>query len=163
MLTAVAIRNPQPAEPPTGAGGTSAGPAMRWRVDRRYLAAKIGVLVAAVTSTVLMIIGSDRPGSVLAAAVSLAAAGYLLRDLVAPVSLAADQHGMSVRHGFAARARLSWAEIERIQIDQRTRLGIPSETLEIDAGAQLFLLGRGDLGAAPAEVARKLSGLRPPA
>jgi hypothetical protein len=137
----------------------SAARARQWRVDPRLAVAKLVVVTAAVITTVMLARAGDRPGWVLGGAVSLAAAGYALRDLMAPVRLSADQQGLTVRHGFAARAHLSWTEVERIRVDQRSRLGIPAEALEIDAGEQLFLLGRGDLGAAPTEVAQVLAQL----
>ena len=62
-------------------------------------------------------------------------AGWALRDLIAPVRLAADADGVTVVTGFARRRRhLPWAQIERVRVDRRDRLGLRSEMLEIDAG-----------------------------
>lgn len=108
----------------------------------------------------LLFAGEDRVQLVLA---GLAAAGLLawvLRDLVAPVRLAADTEGITVIQGFARRRRLPWAAVESIRVERRTRRGITAETLEIDAGESLHLFGRYDLDAPPEEVAAALETAR---
>lgn len=108
----------------------------------------------------LLFAGDDRVQLVLA---GLAAAGLLvwaLRDLVAPVRLAADPEGITVVQGFARRRRLPWAAVESIRVERRTRRGITAETLEIDAGESLHLFGRYDLDAPPEEVAAALETAR---
>lgn len=108
----------------------------------------------------LLFAGEDRVQLVLA---GLAAAGLLvwaLRDLVAPVRLAADPEGITVVQGFARRRRLPWAAVESIRVERRSRRGITAETLEIDAGESLHLFGRYDLDAPPEEVAAALETAR---
>ena len=97
---------------------------------------------------------------VLAGAVAIALAGWALRDVVAPVRLAADPEGVTVVTGFAGRRRLSWAQIERVRLDRRERLGLTSEMLEIDADDALFLFTMHDLGADPHDVLAELQQLR---
>lgn len=111
----------------------------------------------------LLFAGGDpvRPGLA-----GLAAAGLLawaLRDVVAPVRLAADPDGLTVLRGFAGRRRLPWNAVESIRLDRRARRGITAETLEIDAGDSLHLFGRRDLDAPLDEVAAALDEARPTA
>ncbi|MGI5212742.1 PH domain-containing protein [Plantactinospora sp. CA-290183] len=87
--------------------------------------------------------------------------GWAARDLLAPVRLCADADGITVVSGYAGRRRIPWTEIERITVDTRPRLGLRTETLEIDTGSSLHLLGRYDLDAPPAEVAEALHAVRP--
>jgi hypothetical protein len=130
----------------------------RWRVDPRLTGMRIaGTLIFAVAAVLLR---ADRLGlglSVLAAAVLL---GYSVRDLVAPVRLAADTEGITLISGIARRVRLRWDEIERVRVDRRRRLGTVSELLEIDTGETLHLFSSYDLGTTPREVERVLSELR---
>jgi Bacterial PH domain len=105
--------------------------------------------------------GRDDPVQwFLAAVVTIGLAGWALRDLVAPVRLAADPDGVTVVVGFAGCRRLAWPEIERVRLDRRDRLGLRSELLEVDAGDYLYLFGRYDLGAEPEEVLASLQALR---
>ena len=89
---------------------------------------------------------------VLAGAIAAGLLGWALRDVVAPVRLAADAQGVTVIEGFARRRRLSWAEIERVRVDRRDRLGIATELLELDADEALYLYSQHDLGGDPHEV-----------
>jgi hypothetical protein len=97
---------------------------------------------------------------VLAVAVVLGLCGWALRDLVAPVRLAADHDGVTVISGFARRRRLAWAQVERIRMDRREHRGLRSETLEIDAGDSIYLYTVHDLGADPVAVLATLEALR---
>lgn len=108
----------------------------------------------------LLFADGDRVQLVLAGLAAAALVGWGLRDLVAPVRLAADPEGITVIQGFAGRRRLPWAAVEAITVDRRTRRGLTSETLEIDAGESLHLFGRYDLDAAPEEVAQVLRAAR---
>jgi hypothetical protein len=96
----------------------------------------------------------------LAAVVAIALAGWALRDLIAPVRLAADPDGVTVVVGYAGRRRLAWSQIERVRIDRRERLGLRSQLLELDAGDSLYLFSVHDLGADPEEVLGSLLALR---
>jgi Bacterial PH domain len=62
--------------------------------------------------------------------------------------------------GFAGRRHLDWPQVEDVRVERRPRLGITTETLEIDAGETLHLFSRYDLGAEPADVAGTLNALR---
>jgi hypothetical protein len=132
--------------------------ALSWRVSRQLtwvkgLAAAAFVLIAVVS-------WPDRTET-FAALVGVALMGaYALRDLVAPVRLAADADGVTVISGYAGRRRLAWSEIERVRVDRRTRLGLRSEMLEIDAGESLFLFSTYDLNAPCADVEEALHQLR---
>lgn len=96
----------------------------------------------------------------LAELAAAALAGWAVRDLVAPVRLAADAEGVTVIHGFAGRRRLPWPAVEAVRLERRTRRGLTAETLEIDAGESLHLFGRYDLDAPLDEVAEALQEAR---
>ncbi len=116
---------------------------------------------AALVGLGLLLADGDRVRLALAVLVAAGLAGWALRDLLAPVRLAVDPAGVTVAHGFAGRRRLDWAAVEAITVDRRSRLGLASELLEIDAGESLHLFGRYDLGAPPDEVADALRAARP--
>jgi hypothetical protein len=161
---------PPPADPPTGArgvaaagreGAESATPADAgsgpWRADRRLTVFKvIGVLIFAAAALLV----ADQVGTFLLAVAALLCLGYAVRDLVAPVRLAADADGLTVIRGYLGHARLSWSDIDHVRVDRRSRLGLRSEFLEIDAGDHLYLLSSYDLSAEPAAVAAALARLR---
>jgi hypothetical protein len=89
---------------------------------------------------------------VLAGAIAAGLLGWALRDLLAPVRLAADPSGVTVVEGFARHRWLSWAKIERVRVDRRERLGLATAMLEVDADEALYLFSMHDLGADPHEV-----------
>jgi Bacterial PH domain len=130
-----------------------------WRIRPVVPVAKLLGAVGIVA--LVLAFGRDDPVQwFLAAVVTIGLAGWALRDLVAPVRLAADPDGVTVVVGFAGRRRLAWPEIERVRLDRRDRLGLRSELLEVDAGDYLYLFGRYDLGAEPEEVLASLQALR---
>ncbi|MFG1868029.1 PH domain-containing protein [Micromonospora arborensis] len=135
-------------------------PVRQWRVPTSLPAVK---LVGAVLLVALGLLFADGDPVRLAVAVLAAAAlaGWAVRDLVAPVRLAVDAAGLTVIQGFAGRRLLPWSTVEAIAVDRRQRLGLSSETLEIDAGDSLHLFGRYDLGATPEEVAAEVRAARP--
>jgi hypothetical protein len=102
----------------------------------------------------------DRVPWVLAGAVAAGLAVWALRDLVAPIRLAADAEGVTVIDGFARRRWLPWAEIDRVRLDRRERLGLTAELLEVDADDALYLYSMHDLGADPRDVLDELEQLR---
>lgn len=73
--------------------------------------------------------------------------------------LAADPAGVSVRT-LTARHRLQWSDVDRLAVDERTRLGRTVRTLEIESGDLLVVFGRYTLGADPADVRDALLRLR---
>ena len=97
---------------------------------------------------------------VLAGAVASGLAIWALRDLIAPVRLAADPARVTVVAGYLRRRWLPWEQIERVRLDRRERLGLSSELLEIDADDALFLFSMHDLGADPHDVLAELDDLR---
>ena len=133
------------------------GPArLRYTPDRRYTAlALVGVGVAALAFA----LGDDRPGRLLAVLAAVVLGAYVLGDLVFSPRLIADRSGLTIRSPFT-RATVRWDQVETIRADARSRFGIRSTTLEIDAGAVLAVLSRRALGADPAEVAGLLGALR---
>ncbi|MEH1016812.1 PH domain-containing protein [Micromonospora sp. CPCC 206060] len=134
-------------------------PSTTWRVPIGLPVLKLAGGVLLVAAGLLLAAGDPvRPG--LAVLVAAGLAGWAVRDLVAPVRLAVDPHGVTVIRGFAGRRRLDWAVVERISVDTRPRRGLRTETLEIDAGDALYLFGRYDLGAEPATVADILWAVR---
>lgn len=139
----------RPASSPTG---------LRWRVSRGMTALKCGVTVVLGLATAFFADG--RPAVTAALVATVVAGGYALRDLLAPVRLAADPDGVTVVAGYAGHRRLEWAQIERIRVEARNRAGLRSEFLEIDTGDTLHLLSTYDLNARPADVAEELARLR---
>ena len=88
-------------------------------------------------------------------------AGYGLRDVVGRERLRADASGMRIGTGFAGHRDLPWSQVERVRIDQRLRLGVRTDMLEVDAGESLFLFSRYDLGADPQDALEALEAVRP--
>jgi hypothetical protein len=130
-----------------------------WRIKPVLPVTKALGAVAVVV--LVLAFGRDDPVQwFLAAVVAIALAGWALRDLIAPVRLAADPDGVTVVVGYAGRRRLAWSQIERVRIDRRDRLGLRSQLLELDAGDSLYLFSVHDLGADPEEVLGSLLALR---
>jgi hypothetical protein len=161
MLGAVELRPPtmpgdhSPDDQPTHDGRD--GP-MAWRVDRRFTIAKV---VGAVVFAAVAVLTFPDPGQVLVAGLAAALlAALAVRDALAPVRVAADEGGITVVAGFAGRRRLAWSELERIRVDERIRLGLRSQLLELDSGDNLYFFGAADLGAPVADVAEHLARLR---
>jgi hypothetical protein len=130
-----------------------------WRIRPVLPVTKL--LGAAAIVALVLAFGRDDPVQwFLTAAVGLGLAGWALRDLIAPVRLAADPDGITVVVGFAGHRRLGWSEIERVRLDRRDRLGVRTQLLEVDAGDHLYLFSRYDLGAEPEGVLDALLALR---
>jgi hypothetical protein len=129
----------------------------RWRVPRKV---PVGKLVVAAIVALLGLAGATEAWQLGVAAVAVAGLmAWAVRDLAAPVRLAADPTGVTVTTGFARRRRLPWSRVERVRVDARRR----SRVLEVDAGDTLYLFSRYDLGADLDEVASELDALRPAA
>lgn len=132
---------------------------MEWRVARKLPAVKL--VAAALFALLGAFVATDVVGRSL---VALAAAGLVAsaaRDLVLPVRLRADAEGLTLVAGVARRRRLPWSQIERVRLDERQRLGLRTELLEIDTGDELHFLGERDLGVPPAEALTALTALAP--
>lgn len=114
----------------------------------------------AVIGLAALVGGNDPVRWFLAVACAIALLAWGARDLIAPVRLAADHAGVTVVVGYAGRRRLAWADIERVRMDRRERLGLRSNLLEVDAGDALYLFSANELGADPEAVLRTLLELR---
>jgi len=153
----------RPIPAPQGEPAASVKPdgPVRWRVDGRLTAFRIaGACLLAIATLTFVTVSGDRMGMVLCGLGTLLLGGYALRDIVAPVRLAADRDGVTVVVGYARHERLPWAQIERVRLDQRRRLGTRAELVEIDTGEDLYLFSQYDLGARPDEVVEVLRTLR---
>jgi hypothetical protein len=102
---------------------------------------------------------ADPAGRILlgVAAVGLLAVGAA--DLLLRPRLAADRAGIQVRT-LASRHRLPWSAIQRVDVDEHTRYGLTSRTLELEAGELFVVLSKRTLGADPRDVADTLARIR---
>jgi hypothetical protein len=139
---------PEPVEIPTE---------VTYRVPMRHTLVSIGIAAVLVLGAWF---AGEPAGWLICGLVAIGFCGYAARDLLAPVRLRADRHGVEVIRGYAGHARHAWQEIDRVRLDERIRLGREVQTLELDAGEALYILGARDLGAPPAEVAATLDALR---
>ena len=132
---------------------------MQWRVKPVLPVTKLMGAVAIVVLTAAFA-GPDPIRWAIALVVALALALWSLRDLLAPVRLAADASGVTIIAGFARRRHLPWSAVERVRVDRRIHRGLRSETLELDAGDAIYLFSANDLGALPEDVVVTLADLR---
>jgi len=132
---------------------------MQWRI-KPVLPVTKGMGALAIVVLAAAFAGRDPVRWLLAAVLAVTLAGWALRDLVAPVRLAADGAGVTVISGFARRRHLPWARIERVRVDHSTRRGLRTELLELDAGESIYLFSAHELGAMPEDVAVALADLR---
>jgi hypothetical protein len=117
-------------------------------------------LLGAVVAALLAGFDGDPAGRLLVGLAALALfvlGGY--DSLITP-RLVASATGLAVRTGLR-RVQLAWTQIEDVRLDERSRLGRSSRTLEIDAGRDLLVLGRHSLGREPREVYELVSAFRP--
>ncbi len=132
-------------------------PAVRFGPDRRLMAlAGVGAVIA----LVLSVSASDAPGRLLFAVATLVLLGYIAGDLIWSPRLAADQAGVRIRTPFT-RVDLGWDEIEGVRADVRSRYGLRSTTLEVDAGEVFVVFSRRSLGVDPETAAGLLAAMRP--
>ncbi|MCT9930273.1 PH domain-containing protein [Planotetraspora sp. A-T 1434] len=131
-------------------------PRHEWRVPRRITVLK----AAGVAACVALAVMGDRLQVFLSGVAALGFAVLVLRDAIAPVRLAAGEDGLVVA-GLAGKERVSWNDVDRIRVDSRRRYGLTTELLEIDAGDQIHLFSRFDLGESVFDVAEALMRLRP--
>ncbi len=117
-------------------------------------------LAAAALFVALAVLADDARGSLLTGVAALGFAGVAVRDLLAPVRLAADAEGVTVVSGFVGHVRIPWAQIREIRVDDRRRLLVRSRLLELRTEDDLHLLSAYDLGTDPAEVETDLTRLR---
>lgn len=129
-----------------------------YRVPIVVFAAKCGL--AAVLVVVTLVFGV-REQVTIGLAAALAVIIFAARDVVARERLRADADGLVAVSGYAGRRHLDWSDVQRMVVDSRLRLGARTETLEVDAGDQIFLFGRFDLGVPPDEALATLEQIRP--
>jgi hypothetical protein len=113
----------------------------------------------------LAVVLVDAAGRVLVGAGAALVLALAVRDLLARPRLSAGPDGVSVAT-VTGRRHLPWRGL-RVQVRETRRFGLRGRTLELDTAAGpddqgvLVVLGRRDLGADPAEVARALRSLDP--
>jgi hypothetical protein len=130
---------------------------MEWRVARKLPVVKLSA--AALFALLGVFVATDVVGRSIAAVAAVGLVGYAVRDLALPVRLQADAGGITLISGLARRRRLAWSQIEGVRVDERQRLGLRTELLEIDTGDTLHLFSENDLGAPPASVLEALAPL----
>jgi len=128
--------------------------AAKWHVDRTMIVAKvIAVIAFAAIPQVFQLNTASRWFGLIVAAVL---AAYAVRDVIAPVRLAADREGLTVISGYAGHRRLAWSEVERLRVDRKR-----SSMLEVETTGSLHLFSRYDLSMPPDEALTMLEQLRP--
>ena len=132
-------------------------PTVRFGPDRRSPRAAAVAALIAVTAAVLY---PDAPGRLLFAVAAVVLAGYAAGDLVWAHRLVADASGVRIRTPFT-RADLSWPQISEVRADVRSRHGLRSVTLEVDAGEVLVVFSRRALGTDPEAAAGLVNAMRP--
>jgi hypothetical protein len=141
--------------------GETPGGARLWRVRPDLMVLKAaGAAVFAAVAVFAAAVTGDRLGTALAGIAAVALAAFALRDLVAPVRLAAGPGGVTVVAGFARRVRLPWPEIRRVEATRHARYGLSWSLLEIETAEGLHLIGSAELGAPCEQVAQDLTRLR---
>lgn len=121
--------------------------------------AETALAILAGLVVLLLAVVADTAGRLL---LGVAAAGLLTvgaADLLLRPRLAADRAGVQVRT-LASRHRLPWSTIQRVDVDEHTRYGLTSRTLELEAGELLVVLSKRTLGADPRDVADALARIR---
>jgi PH (Pleckstrin Homology) domain-containing protein len=142
----------------TAAPAYPAAEPVAWRVDRRLTIAK---WAGAAVFTLAAVVGYPDWSQVIVVGFAAALVAVLaLRDVLAPVRLAADTEGVTILIGFAGRRRIGWPQIERVRVDARRGVVLRSQVLELDTGDNLHFFSINDLGVAPQEVAERLAVLR---
>jgi PH (Pleckstrin Homology) domain-containing protein len=117
-------------------------------------AAAFGAVVA-----VLLAVLADPAGRVLFGVAAVGLLALVAADLLLRPRLTADPGGVQVRT-LAVRRRLPWSALQRVAVDEHSRYGLTSRTLELDTGETLVVLGRRSLGSDPRDVADALARIR---
>ena len=132
-----------------------------WRVSSGVVVAKVaGALVLAMVTLASVVAWHDPRRALVAGAAAVGVAAFAARDLIAPVRLAADQDGITVIHGYVGHARLPWSAVEAVRVAERSRYGLRSASLEVDAGESIHVFSPADLGAPLDGVVAALAELR---
>lgn len=121
---------------------------LRFGPDLRISALAFLVGIAAL---VLALATGDRGGQILWGIAAAVLCGYALGDVAFWPRLVVDASGLRIRSPFA-RADLTWSDLDDVRADVRSRYGLRSSTLEVDAGETLVVFSRRALGADPSTV-----------
>ncbi|GAA2459387.1 hypothetical protein GCM10010191_94530 [Actinomadura vinacea] len=135
-----------------------AGEERRWRVPHGHVVLKAAATAA--FALVALLSRDDRPFLLLTVVATVGLAALALRDVLAPVRLAADAEGVTVVAGYAARRRVPWPAVVAIRVDERRRLLLHTRLLEIETAGDLYLLSAYDLGEEVEDAAAELERLR---
>jgi Bacterial PH domain len=130
---------------------------VRFGPDRRLAG---GALAGAILVGAYALVTSDPEGRLLLVGAALLLAAYSITDLVFWPRITVEVAGLTLRTP-VLRARMGWADVEDIRVDERVRFGVTSRTLEIDAGPRLVVLSRRALGVDPREAYTRISAYRP--
>jgi hypothetical protein len=159
----VDIRASTPEPVPAGASGETAETreipeSVTWRVDKRLT---VGKWAGAVIFALAAVLGFPDPGQVIVVGIAaLLLAVLAVRDLAAPVRLAADPAGVTVSTGFAGRRSIAWAEVAKIKVDARKGVFLRSQVLELDVNDNLYFFSVNELSTPCDEVADQLMAMR---
>ena len=121
--------------------------------------AETAVAILAGLVVLVLAVLADPPGRLLLGVAALGLLTVGAADLLLRPRLAADRSGVQVRT-LASRHRLAWSAIQRVDVDEHTRYGLTSRTLELEAGELFVVLGKRTLGADPRDVADVLARIR---
>ncbi|MDL4821181.1 PH domain-containing protein [Actinomadura opuntiae] len=132
--------------------------ARRWRVPPKVVVVKCAAAVA--VGALAALSAGDSQRLLLAGVAALGLAVVALRDLLAPVRVAADREGVTVVAGYSGHRRIPWGAVTAIRVDERRRLLLHTRMLEIETADDLHLFSAFDLGADVHDVADDLYHLR---
>ena len=117
------------------------------------------VAILAGLVVLLLALLADPGGRLLLGVAALGLLAVGVADVLLRPRLAADRAGIRVRT-LASRHHLPWSAIGRVEVDEHTRYGLTSRTLELEAGELFVVLSKRTLGADPRDVADTLARLR---
>jgi len=119
----------------------------------------VGALLAA-AAAVAIVLANGPQDRVVAVVLLLFIAATMVAALRMRPRLQASSAGLVVGT-VSGRREIRWAQVHRIEVVSRKRLGTTSSSLELDLDDdELVVFGRMDLGADPDEVADTLRALR---
>jgi hypothetical protein len=117
------------------------------------------VAILAGLVVLLLAMLADPAGRLLLGVAALGLLAVGAADVLLRPRLAADRAGIQIRT-LASRHRVPWSALRRVDVDEHTRYGLTSRTLELEAGDLFVVLGKRTLGADPRDVADTLARLR---